>query len=100
MGAAVVAAGGPAPVAVGVLLEAVACCSIGGRVEATGALEQLEGLAAFALARLAIDALPWAPQELTAPRGTTIGGVEYLVARAVVQMPIDAGKLPASLAVA
>lgn len=67
---------------------------IGGRVEANGALEQLEALAGFALTRLALDPIPWAPQEVTAPRGTNIGGVEYLVARITVQLPIDASTAP------
>ena len=66
--------------------------AIGGRVDAGGALDDLEDLVQYAVARLAIDGLPWSLTEITAPRGTQIGGIDYLIARCTVQMPVDGTK--------
>lgn len=66
--------------------------AIGGRVEADGALDDLEDLVTYAITRLHVDRLPWAILEITAPRGAEIGGVSYLVARLTVQAPCDGTK--------
>ena len=71
--------------------------AIGGRVEASGALDDLEDLAVYVCTRFALDALPWSALEISAPRGLDIGGVSYLVSRFVWQVPCDATKPRAEL---
>lgn len=63
--------------------------AVAGRVEIGAGIEKLEELVAFVIGRLRADDYPWPPATLEAPRRFPIGGVPYLGARVVYEIPIS-----------
>jgi hypothetical protein len=62
---------------------------VGGRMDPEPGVGTVEDMVAYALRRLAVDAWPWVPQQVSAPRPMVIAGVNYIAAEAAVTIGVE-----------